>query len=72
LTAEAIATLLSDELKAAEESVILQSLSIWICVQNPHVVGVRIFISTTVALLATLVTPTLQSASLVVGNGAEL
>jgi hypothetical protein len=49
---------------SADESILMEPLSLWTYLTNPRLIGDRIFVSTTMTLLATLAVPTLQSASL--------
>jgi len=49
---------------SAEESVLLEPLSLWTYLTNPRLLGIRIFATETMTLLATLAVPTLQNASL--------
>jgi hypothetical protein len=49
---------------SAAESVLLEPMSPWTYLTNPRLVGIRIFTSEIMVLIATLAVPTLQNASL--------
>ncbi|KUJ15092.1 uncharacterized protein LY89DRAFT_720488 [Mollisia scopiformis] len=49
---------------SADESMLVEPFSLWTYLTNPRLIGLRIFVSRTMTLLATLAVPTLQSASL--------
>jgi hypothetical protein len=61
-----------EEGASAEESVLIEPLSLWTYFTNPRLIGLRIFASESMTLLATLAVPTLQNASLGITQDEQL